>query len=232
MTDSSSSDAEDFGDFADFLGTDEYVPVTRTCSGQFWSDLKNQALGPNTLGDIVLMDEFGADKQLQDPGMNNGGLRYACVTKSGTGNGYFIRGSLTPCCGKSVPVYWIPWKTGVTVYAERAWFENSICEYMITSQLSGCRFVVTERHVLHVASNAYGALDGIGGSKRRDEAERLVTGGAESRRLSFSKRHGDLAAYKTRALAFGIRYETGWKYKALSNKTNGGTAGSWVTLVG
>ena len=232
MADTESSQESDGGGVFDLFADIEFTPTAQPpCSDEFWNKLRTVAVGPNNLGNIVLLGEFSADQQLRDPGQNHGGLRYACARKFGTGDGYSITGTVEPQEG-AVPVYWIPWKSGVTVYAERAWFENSICEYMITSQLSGCRFVVTERHVLHVASNAYGAQDFGPGSRARDFAEHRVTNRDPSRRLSISGRSSHLPGYKTYALAFGIKFSDSWQYKALSNKVKGGGDATWVSLMG
>jgi hypothetical protein len=122
----------------------------------------------------------------------------------------------------------MPWKSGHTVYAERRWFEDSKCDYFLTAQLSGCRFVVTGQHVLHIASDVNNADSGRSGSATRDAAEKVVTGGAWSRRLSING--SDLHGYSHLALAFGIRQSDGsWTYKVL--KYRAGQAGEWSTLI-
>ena len=197
----------------------------KTCDLEFWTGLHAQ-VGDNTLGNIILGE--GLQEELKLPGSNNGGLMYVCAEKLQRGaHGYHLTGTHSPVCDNSVPVYWMPWKSHSTVYAERAWFERSKCAYFMTSQLTGCRFVVTDSQVLHVASNVDFAPSGVTGSPVRDQAEQAVTGGARSRRFSINGRE---QGYNKCALAFGMRKDGIWTYKALKYKL-GDEGGEWVTLI-
>jgi hypothetical protein len=102
----------------------------------------------------------------------------------------------------------------------------------MTTQLSGCRFVITESRVMHVASDVLGA--GPEDSRIRDKAELpLVDGARTVRRMSFTALEGYRSVKKRelngRALVFGMRTPSGWVYKALWY-TTGSTEGTWVTL--
>ncbi|WP_147408599.1 hypothetical protein [Paraburkholderia fungorum] len=125
-------------------------------------------------------------------------------------------------------------------------------DYFLTSEFSGCRFVVTDVGVAHVAWSAGGDREnGIGTQDRRDLSEYHKLGYAPEKRgapkyrrkLSFTSTTGDLddylAAVSTnnkgqsyeggnRALVFGYRVHGGWSFKVLRYDENvGSKTGTW-----
>jgi hypothetical protein len=216
--------SDNFSLFGD-LDMSQVVSKGPSPTMDFWNKL-DYINGKNTLGNIVLASPDFSE-QLKEPGKNNGGLRYCKATPFAYGEkGYKITSSTTDDGDNNVALYWMPWKKGMTVYAERSWYENSLCKFFLTAQLSGCRFVLTERHVLHIASDVNGAQDGWSGGAMRTDAENAVTGGAKARRLSCSGWSGD-QKYEKVALVFGIKRQGGlWTYKWL-NYSLGSEGGDW-----
>ena len=220
----SDSEIDMSGGLFDFDMSDSH-PKAKVGDLTFWEKLHTQE-GQNTLGNIIL--STGLTEELKPPGQNNGGLMYICaVPLAGSTKGYQLIGTHTETHEGSVPVYWMPWKSGETVYAERKWFERSKCAYFLTAQLTGCRFVVTHDYVLHIASNVNFAPAGPLGSSVRDVAELTVTGGQRGRRFSFN---GGELGYSKNALAFGMRKDDIWTYKALKYSL-GDEGGDWVILI-
>lgn len=209
----------------------------------FWDELFKQSPHYNSLNDIVQAD--GLTGQLQDAGHNNGGLLYVSALSSHNGAGYRLIGSVNEQPG-SEPVYWMPWKKGRTVYAQRNWYENSKCRFFMTTQFSGCQFVITHNQVLHIAADADGAPDDATGSSARAAARTRVIGDAHHRRLSQSmagsqrkygyafdgpKPEDEEAPRKLfkHALVFGMREPNGtWTYKAFTYTLS--SHGVWQTL--
>lgn len=219
MSENQTGLSDDLGDFLSMFSGPSVTP--NTDSRNFWNDLAI-VQGANTLGYIVL--GAGLEEELKPPGQNNGGLRYCSVKRSGMQ--WTLTAATTRQSPTDVSIYWMPWLRGETVYAQRSWYENSVCEYFLTSQLSGCRFVLTKHQVLHIASTAKGAPSGSMGSHLRTQAENEVTGGTRSRRFSIN---GGDEGYKHYALAFGIKREGIWSYKAL--RYGSSNMGEWVTLI-
>jgi len=206
------------------------APVKKYGVRTFWDELFKQSEHVNTLGSIVQGD--GLIGQLQDPGGNNGGLLYVSAIPMDGGASYRLVGSVIEEPG-SEAVYWMPWKKGKTVYAQRNWYENSKCKFFMTSQFSGCQFVITHNQVLHIAADADGAPDDATGSSTRAAARERVIGNARHRSLSQSsassqrkygygydgpKPEDEYVPRKLfkNALVFGMRETDGsWTYKAL-----------------
>jgi hypothetical protein len=221
--------SEDFDDFFSAFKTDESKPkpkpvVVDDLQGEraFWDDLI-VANGENTMGHISLLD--GLTGELKDPGQNNRGLMH--IRAVSHDDGWNLYGTHTPKTG-SQPCYFLPWKAWTTTYADRSWYENSVCKYFVTTRLSGCRFAINDKQVLHVASNANGALDDFPGSKTRDIAEREVTrGNPLTRRASVSGMGGYGKNDKGGiALVFGMRLDSGgWCYKLYVKHTD-----LWTTI--
>ncbi|MDP3278658.1 MAG: hypothetical protein Q8Q09_25940 [Deltaproteobacteria bacterium] len=213
-----------------------YVPPPKKVpSDDFWRALHGIRDGEeNGLGAILIDAELNSGG-LNDPGKNNHGLRY--IEAIGSGGGPF---SLTCSWDKknhaAVASYFLPYMKGETVYAKRSWYENSICDYFVTVQLSGCRFVLTDTHVLHIASDA-GRANPLQSDVRTTQ-ERLVTGGiGKTRRYSITdqdKGYGfplkEERTVRGRGLVFGMRTVNGWVYKALKT-TPGSSEGTWSILV-
>jgi len=226
-SESSEFEMGDIGNFLDDLGIGSQEEEIIENDPTFWDELKN-AQGANQIGNITLPDSSLFGEELKPPGQNNGGLIYVSAVPFKYGSGYKLIATPDLEHEGAVPVYWVPWKNGTTVYARRSWYENSICEYFMTTRLSGCRFVLTANEVLHIASNAGGALDGFLGSKTRHEVQRSLIGNVRSRRVSIGRE--DDVNYKSFALVFGMRIARGrWIYKSLEY-TLGQDGGRWVIL--
>ncbi|MGP0172717.1 hypothetical protein ACSVIJ_12620 [Pseudomonas sp. NCHU5208] len=159
-----------------------------------------------------------------------------------------LSGSIEPTPG-SVPAYWLPWKKGTTVYAQRHWFEKSKCQFFLTTKLTGCQFVITDNLVLHIASDANGAFDFDSGSGTRAAARTQIIGSAPHRKMSVTdhrvtgetQKHFGYGKYdnfegrpkdslRPHAFIFGMKQNSGrWIYKALTFSP--GSMGVWETLV-
>lgn len=210
-------------------------PPKKVPTDDFWRALHAIRDGEeNDLG-AILIDAELTQGGLNAPGKNNGGLRYIDAIGSGHGP-YTLSCSWTKQSVAGVATYFLPYMKGETVYAKRSWYENSICDYFVTVQLSGCRFVLTDTHVLHVASDAGGANPLQ--SDVRTKQELLVTGGiGKTRRYSITdkvKGYGfptkEARTVRGRGLVFGMRTRDGWVYKALKTPS-GSSEGTWSVLV-
>lgn len=211
----------------------------------FWEGLLTQRNGPNTLG--CILDDETLKGELKPPGQNNGGLLH--ISAFHRGDSFTLSAALAPGPG-SVPVYWLPWKKGTTVYAQRDWYEHSVCQYFFTTKLTGCQFVITEKLVLHIASDANGAFDFDSGSGTRKAVREGIIGSAPFRKMSVTdfrvtsekgKHFGygrdpegsaarDKDLLRTHALIFGMREKNGrWTYKSLTYSP--GSRGVWEELV-
>jgi hypothetical protein len=195
----------------------------------FWNPLLFAANGKNDprMGMISLLD--GLQHELRDPGQNNGGLMYIrALPQNGAQPGWNLYGSHIRTTG-SEAVYFMPWKSGTTVYADRSWYEDSVCDFFLTTKLSGCRFAITQTQVLHVAANAMGAKDNHEGSDMRTWAEEMLTGihGRTRRASQSGKSHKEQGAgYGTLGYVFGMRLpDRKWVYKLYSKDTD-----SWRVL--
>src|SRR6478609_10557654 len=114
---------------------------TPSHSATFWSTLKEQTGGKNTLGRISFDSTFASKK--------NGVL--TCCALAFTGGHQIV-----PCeCNLSKMVFYLAYENYKTAAANRADFEgtNSKCEFFLTYPLTGCRFVLTKTQVLHIANN-------------------------------------------------------------------------------
>jgi len=215
-------------DFLSFLDSLPSSTSTKSYTNDFWDALQS-ANGANTMGNIILVGDF--TDQLKSAGNNNKGLKYAGATKNLGGEGYTVTCQNESFTG-SVPIYWLPWLKNETVYAERAWFEKSKCEYFVTSALSGCRFVLTPQHVIHIAAEVCHA----GG---KDGAQNEITkGDPRARKMSVSINASNEQGYgnyrerteRGLGLVFGMRRDGIWTYKALKY-TLGSTGGTWETMI-
>lgn len=147
---------------------------------------------------------------------------------------------------ETVSVYFLSWKLDDT---SRVLFETlKGFDYFLTSEFSGCRFVVTNYGVAHVAWSAGGhRASGIASQDRRDLAEFQALSYATHppayrRRLSISGTPGILdnalgainsnnsgQSYDNeRAMVFGYRVNGGWAFKVLRYTAAGGSSsGTW-----
>lgn len=177
----SDSDSLNEVDFTDLFGFGKQSSIEDSgfVDIEFWDKLHGQSDGPNALG--YIRDDLTLQGELKPPGENNGGLLYVSAFRKGMS--VTLSGSLMPVPG-SVPAYWLPWKKGATVYAHRHWFERSKCQYFLTTKLTGCQFVITGSMVLHIASDANGALDFDSGSGTRAYARTQIIGDVPYRKMS------------------------------------------------
>jgi hypothetical protein len=164
------------------------------------------------------------------------GPMYCAAEDNAAGNAVFLD-VVAADVANAVKVYWLPWKDKNTTVANRVDFEND-CAFFMTPRLEGCRFVLTATQVLHVASNALGAVEGAAGSAARDKAEAAATGGAAARRLSISTTNINDAwggyPYEKQAFVFGVRMEGTWRYKGLIYQDPTGADapfGQWTTFM-
>lgn len=135
----------------------------------------------------------------------------------------------------SVKIYWLPYKKGATTSILRSAYEGEeSCRYFMTPRLEGCRFVLTEDKVLHVASDASGAADGSRGSATRDRAVIAVADGKRTRSLSISSNtmsdEWTGYPYEFQAWAFGFRKDGIWTYKSVI-RTSSQTNGTWAIFM-
>jgi hypothetical protein len=199
----------------------------------FWEALQRVQPGPNALGNIVLSSTMQMDG-LKAPGENNRGLRYVGARSNLGERGYFLESDTKRFDG-AVPAYWLPYKKADVVYAERAWYEDSVCQYFLTTPLSGCRFVLTDTLVMHIASDVGGASERD--SKVRTRVEEGLTGRhIHVRRFSFTDKERGYHSttldgrLNGKGLVFGMRTPQGsWIYKAL-RYTIGSGGGTWSIL--
>lgn len=245
-SDSESDDDVDWSLLSREFDTEEIKPQENEgfVDIAFWGSLHTQRDGPNALG--FIQDDQTLKDELKAPRQNNGGLLH--ISAFHKGDSFTLSGSLVSLPG-TVPVYWLPWKKGTTVYAQRGWYEHSICQYFLTTKLTGCQFVITAKLVLHIASDANGAFDFDSGSGTRKAVREGIIGNAPFRKMSVTdfrvtsdkgkhfgygrdsigsaEREKDLL--RTHALIFGMREKDGhWTYKSLTYSP--GSRGVWEEL--
>ena len=168
------------------------------------------------MGTLELGANFGriVTNDLSQQSMLTQGTYYCCATKR---TGGFELTSHEQQCDHSVKVYWLPWIRFKVTEANRTDFEGD-CEFFMTPKLEGCRFVLTQQKVLHIASDVHNASPTSQGSWRRTEAEEKITGkDTPSRRLSINTAFERIGHYKYEGTAyvFGMKFQGGWKYMAL-----------------
>ncbi|HEX5719914.1 MAG TPA: hypothetical protein VF179_27415 [Thermoanaerobaculia bacterium] len=193
----------------------------------FWKKLNNVTPGPNTFGDITLQ---GPKLQSQYDAILNppGRIRIEATPFGGGMNGYQLRA--TEGGGPNVEeVYWLPWLDQQVTSAMRADFENSHCNFFLTTGLTGCRFTVSPDLVLHVAATAGG-----GTHASRSQVEEELTGPRNPLTRRLSSTHTGAAndfhyPGLHRTLVFGIKRHAGaWTYKIFRTHP---PPGSWETLL-
>jgi hypothetical protein len=215
---------------------------------KFWVGLKTQT-GANTLGRLSMGSDF--------VGLREGAV--LCCARPMTGRtGFYI----FPCqCSGAQKVYYLPYKRGAVTSAKRSDYEQGAdkCDFFLTYQLTGCRFVLTSAEVLHIARNVNNSE--AGGpvetsqqeSARRTLAEAPFIRGVAFRRLSVSNHasrtdasgysaDGDEFdhAYGENNAAFPIGVDMGtqqgggttWKYMYLKQPPSSEHSdGVWWTLI-
>ncbi len=203
-------------------------------SQEFW-DLLKEADGAFD-GHINMAAGFGVesvgpigDKHMQSKTAQ--GVIHCGAYKTGASFNLDVVDADTP---NAVKVFWLPWVDKRVTHADRKDFETTDCQFFLTARLEGCRFALTAEKVLHVASNAGGALEGALGSATRDRAQEVVGGKVPSRRLSISSSNVNTDwegyPYTPQAFVFGINYGETWKYKALIRQRLD-DKGSWTTFM-
>ncbi|WP_448653603.1 hypothetical protein ACSHWC_10920 [Pseudomonas fluorescens] len=131
-------------------------------------------------------------------------------------------------------VYWLPWRNGQITSATLSDLNRSGCQYFLTSTFSGCRFVVTEDKVAHVAwlQSGFGSTSG---ARDLSEWNRLhgarpplmrrklsITGvggsnmgAVRNQSSTYGVGEGSDGADPGRAVVMGYIAGVRWKFKAL-----------------
>lgn len=211
-------------------------------SMSFWNDLPTYT-GKSNFG-VILLDKLA---QEQSSGGWVAGLtmythkfnsKYYLSNKSLSNWGVFPL--------EKVSVYFLSWK--VDDISKVSFKALQGFDYFLTSEFSGCRFVVTEFGVAHVAWSAGGhRATGNASQQQRDAAEYDALSYAKHppkyrRRLSISNSDGALDTHlvtthntnntgqsynNERAIVFGYRINGGWAFKVLRYKPGKSEEGTW-----
>jgi hypothetical protein len=204
----------------------------------FWNDLPTYS-GPTQFG-VHLVDKLGAEEG------GGGWVAGLDMNTYKVGSTYFLTNKHYGDPQETVSVYCLSWRLDDT---SRVLFETlNDFNYFVTSELSGCRFVVTNYGVAHVAWSAGGhRASGIASQTLRDWAEfQALSYGTHPptyrRRLSISGTPGILdnalgainsnnsgQSYDDeRAMVFGYRVNGGWAFKVLRyTEAGGSSSGTW-----
>lgn len=162
------------------------------------------------------------------------------------GGDYILTNEKSDDAVETVSVYFLSWKVDDTSKVSFETLKNY--NYFMTSEFSGCRFVVTNYGVAHVAWSAGGNRSmGLGSQALRDSAEATALSYDKfppkyRRRLSTTGGLGTLDSYlgrigsnnagqsynNERALVFGYRVSGGWAFKVLRyNAGQPSSSGYW-----
>jgi len=191
---------------------------------QFWSILPS-FVGP-TDRQIILGGRFA--EQLSDT--NKKGRTTIVSSHDVANNITYLDHEKKAELSSTMELYWLPWQHGEITTATLAELNQSGCQYFLTSTFSGCRFVVTNESVSHVAfsQNVWGH-----DSTSRDLAELFMPGPAPTRRRKLSitgstvplgDENSSSATYGTgfrdgiwqgNAVVLGYRTGNEWHFKAL-----------------
>lgn len=152
--DSSGSSGPSDDEWLNAFGDVKYVPIPKEPfndprrKGNFWTDVK-EVEGDDYLGGIDMAGLLG--KKMHSVDNPKGKFYVRASTEHG---GYVLK-----ICEKNnadvsiAKVYWLPWSSvhdnGGTEYIEIDELKASGCEFFMTSNLSGCRFVATNKYLAH-----------------------------------------------------------------------------------
>lgn len=214
----------------------------------FWANFESYA-GKTNFG-VKLIDKLAL------PAGKGGWVAGLNMATYSDGKNYYLSNELHHTVAPRLEVesvYFLSWAVDDVT---RVTFETlASFNYFLTSEFSGCRFVVTETGVAHVAWSAGGNRSkGIGTPELRDGAEKKTLYGDGKflpeyrRKLSFTSGSScpldtDLwNAYTDnssqsyngdRALVFGRRINGGWHFKVLRYSESAGSEnGVWASFAG
>jgi hypothetical protein len=220
---------------------------------EFWEDL-GAASGSNKLGPLRLSDpaQFpvkSAPIYLQPVSIRN---------QDGECVGISLRPVPDGSNSLTRKVYWVPAKNFDTETIQVSQLNQSHCEYLVTAELRGCRFTVTDKYISHVHYTQYVpdvATEAVPGSvagrripeptqAARDFAEKALAKGVapkHRRKLSTSKVASGIEASQSNeertydiwggALAFGLKHGESWMIKFLTfDDVEGRAKGVWRTF--
>jgi hypothetical protein len=183
----------------------------------FWSDLKS--LHGNTTMNIHLMGELSNPQNMKSA--HRGAQEFVAITNGNNVDIYSKKEATGAGARHQQTVYWLPWSgaPGKGQITEATWetINKTGCDYFLTSEFTGCRFVVDDIGVSHVAYGAGNAVAGPTNSGQRDSAEgdsRLARSGR--RKMSVSAGPGTTVAYDINgyAIVFGYRdASTRWAFR-------------------
>ncbi|WP_444913687.1 hypothetical protein [Microbulbifer sp. TRSA007] len=213
----------------------------------FWERMKAHADGDNTLGNLTMLYKLSHTQLDSKVDGYRPKLIYA---REATGCYTFTKVDSPPddaVEGSVQSVIWLPWLDGHVTAAHRYRYERlNTVDYFMTTQLSGCRFTVTDDVVLHIANKPARREGRTPGDRTNAEANALKKMGStgRSRRLSMSPISGDTDtdtdtdadgysfsyAGTSRAYVFGYRQGVRWTYRALVQGGAGAKDGKWITL--
>lgn len=181
----------------------------------FWSDLGSFS-GVTTM-DLDLDGALGNAQNRQSA--HRGKQQMIAVTNGNQTRIYTKNEAPAGGIRSEATVYWLPWsgEPGKGAITEATWeaIEKSEAQYILTSKFTGCRLVVDDIGVSHVAYGAGNAVPAATTSADRDRAEgasRLARG--HRRTMSFSA--GAAVVYDINGYAIAIGYRDAshrWKFR-------------------
>ena len=140
-------------------------------------------------------------------------------------------------------LYWLPWADGQVTSVTWAALANSNANRFLTSTFSGCRFVVNNTGLAHVAWGNHPNFAANGSTLNRSLAELSAgsgnpTGGGLRRTLSITGAVPGRATEKRvtynenneRCVVMGYKNGQIWTFKCLKMRANGPMFSRWSTL--
>jgi hypothetical protein len=206
----------------------------------FWQNISSY-IGKTTFG-VKLADKLAL------PADQGGWVAGLTMATYRIGSNYYLSDNLQHNPLERTSVYFLSW--AVDDVTKVSYDTLKDFNFFLTSEFSGCRFVVTEVGVSHVAWSAGGnRAMGIGSQALRDQSEANELGynkfGAPKyrRKMSFTQGNSNLdtqlvqagtknasQSYEDggRVMIFGYRVDGGWAFKALRyDKNTGSETGTW-----
>lgn len=196
---------------------------------------------PNSPGESLTWDTVRA---LPGPGTSKpaGVISVRCF-KHGF-NSYIIGQDSTLDKGygmSSHTLYWLPWGDGTV--ASATWAEMSSTKLFLTSTFTGCRFVVNDTGVSHVAWGTHGGGHTNGSSHGRDYAEITAAsgnpaGGGRRRALSISgavpgRVNEQRVSYNVateHCVVVGWKAGNRWTFKCIKMQNTSPMKSRWMTI--
>ena len=138
-------------------------------------------------------------------------------------------------------LYWLPWGDGVV--ARATWADLTGTNLFLTSTFSGCRFVVNDTGVAHVAWGTHGGGHPNGSSQGRDYAEITAGsgnpgGGGRRRALSITaavpgrvnEQRVTYNANTEQCVVIGWKHGNRWTFKCIKMIIATPMKSRWVTI--